>query len=344
MRNLDLMRRSFHRRHIRARQIILGQHKDFLYLLPMRLSHLNALRALEASLRHRSFTEASHELGVTPAAVGQRVRSLEDYLNVKLFIRTKSGIDPTDDALRVEKLLNVGFSDVATALRQLKQSSLGTHLAITLPASFAEHWLTPWISEFYRRHEELDLRLDASNRDVDLVTENFDFAIRYGRQTTPPLEEKLLFGDFVLPICSPSFQKQWEIGPETSSLNGVPLIHVDNRTSDPGWVGFDSWGEAFGFDQNDLSKGVRYSSVSSGLKAAVEGQGLVLSGMVEAYNLIKAGQLAVPFGYSKHCKTHYAYRLVWLNGTRQTALGRDFADWLMKRAHDYSQGVDQLMR
>ena len=124
----------------------------------------------------------------------------------------------------------------------------------------------------------------------------------------------------------------------------MPLIHVDNRTSDPGWVGFDGWGEAFGFDQNDLSKGVRYSSVSSGLKAAVEGQGLVMSGMVEAYNLLKAGQLAVPFGYSKHCKTHYAYRLVWLSGTKQTALGRDFADWLVKRAHDYSKGVDQLMR
>lgn len=310
----------------------------------MQLSHLNALRALEASLRKRSFTEASQELGVTPAAVGQRVRSLEDYLDVKLFVRTKSGIDPTEAALQVEKLLNSGFSDLATALQQLKQSSSGARLAITLPASFAEHWLTPWISEFYQRHEELDLRLDASNRDVDLLAENFDFAIRYGRPTSSPLEERLLFGDFVFPVCSPGFQKEWEIDPEKRSLNGVPLIHVDNRTSDPDWVGFDGWGKAFGFDQNDLSKGVRYSSVSSGLKAAMEGQGLVLSGMVEAFNLIEAGQLVVPFGFSRHCKTQYAYRLVWVTRKRQTAVGRDFTDWLIKRACDYSQGVAKLMK
>ena len=308
----------------------------------MQLSHLNALRALEACLRHRSFTDASLELGVTPAAVGQRVRSLEDYLGIKLFIRTKNGIEPTEDALRAENLLKSGFSDLATALHQLRYANLDTRLAVTLPASFAEHWLTPWISEFYQRHEELDLRLDASNRDVDLVTENFDFAIRYGRPTAPPLEDMFLFGDFVLPVCSPSFQTQWQIGSHKRSLNGVPLIHVDNRTSDPGWVGFEGWGRAFGFDPNDLSKGVRYSSVSSGLKAAMEGQGLVLSGMVEAFNLLNAGQLVAPFGLSLHCKTQYAYRLVWVRGAKRTAIGADFASWLIAKAHDYNSEAPVL--
>jgi len=245
--------------------------------------------------------------------------------------------------LRVEKLLNSGFADIAAALHQLKFSSADKRLAITLPASFAEHWLTPWISEFYRRHDELDLRLDASNRDVDLETENFDFAIRYGRPTVPPLEEEFLFGDFVLPVCSPDFRDKWQISSAVKSVNGAPLIHVDNRTSDPGWVGFESWGNTFGFDRNELSKGVRYSSVSSGLKAAMEGQGLVLSGMVEAFNLIQDGQLVCPFGLSFHCKTQFAYRLVWVSGKKQTAIGQDFVDLLREKARKYNNAVSDMM-
>ncbi|WP_410482400.1 LysR family transcriptional regulator [Ovoidimarina sediminis] len=62
----------------------------------MRLTHLNALRALEASLRHKSFTGAAEELGVTPAAVGQRVRSLEEYLGRPLLQRTRTGVIPSD--------------------------------------------------------------------------------------------------------------------------------------------------------------------------------------------------------------------------------------------------------
>lgn len=310
----------------------------------MRISHLNSLRALEAALRYGSFTGAAEELGITPAAVGQRVRTLEDYLGKALFKRTASGIEATLDARQAEATLTTGFSSIAEGLQKLRFTRAGNRVSVTLPASFAENWLTPSISEFYQRHAEVDLRLDASNRDVDLVTEDFDFAIRYGRPTSDPLQEEILFGDFLLPVCSPAFAEQYKLGPESRTLDGVPLIHVLGRTGDPGWVGFESWGEAFGFDPSHLSHGVRYSSISSGLQSAVSGQGLVLCGWTEAFNAIKAGQLVTPFGPSLQYRTHYKYRLVWVQGKPMTQLQIDFMDWVREKAAEFCRETSRLMQ
>ena len=298
----------------------------------MRLSHLNALRALEATIRHGSFTAAANEIGITPAAVGQRVRSLEDYIGRPLLERTSSGVIPLDEARDIARLLTAGFSSIAGGLQQLLLEPTRNRVSVTLPASFAENWFTPAISEFYRRHAEIDLRLDASNRDVDLLAEDFDFAIRYGQPVADPLEEILLFGDQVFPVCSPEFAARHDLNPQSRTLRGVPLIHVLNRTSDPGWAGFHGWARAFGFDARGLEQGVRYSRISSGLQSAILGQGLVICGLTEAFNAIKAGKLALPFGPSMRLKTHYQYRLIWVKHQKITPLQEDFRTWLLQRA------------
>ncbi len=308
----------------------------------MQISHLNSLRALETTLRHGSFTAAADELGVTPAAVGQRVRALEQYLGRDLFERTGTGISALENAKRVETLLTTGFTALAGGLEQLRFEHARNRVSVTLPASFAENWLTPSISEFYQRHAEVDLRLDASNRDVDLLAEDFNFAIRYGLPTAEPLQEIVMFGDYVLPVCSPQFADRHKLDPELKSLNDVPLIHIMNRTSDPGWVGFEGWGRAFGFDPSHLGHGVRYSSISSGLQSAISGQGLVLCGLTEAYNAIKAGRLVMPFGPSLRYRTHYEYRLVWVRGKELTSLQEDFMDWVLDMAREFRREASVL--
>jgi LysR family glycine cleavage system transcriptional activator len=128
----------------------------------MNVAHLNALRALEASLRCGSFRAASVELRVTPAAVGQQIRVLEDYLGHKLFLRTTKGATPTADAEAVADRLTASLSAIEGVLEQLSRRKQPNRIAITLPASFAENWFTRHIAEFYQQHSEIDLRLDAS--------------------------------------------------------------------------------------------------------------------------------------------------------------------------------------
>ncbi|MBT4701661.1 MAG: LysR family transcriptional regulator [Rhodospirillaceae bacterium] len=309
----------------------------------MRLSHLNSLRALEATLRNGSFTAAASELGITSAAVGQRVRTLEGFVGKTLFKRSGAGIQPAEDALRVSTMLTGGFTTIASALERLKTDKTGTRISLTLPASFAENWFTPMISDFFQRHGEVELRLDASNRDVDLISEGFDFAIRYGRPVSEPLQETVLFGDYVLPACCPEFAEQYKLDAGTRSLKGVPLIHLLNRTGDPGWVGFEGWGERFGFDPAHFSQGMSYSRISSGLRTAITGQGLVLCGLTEAFNEISSGRLVIPFGPAMHVPTSYAYRLVWVRGMEKTQLQDDFIAWLMEKVSDFRNETDALL-
>ncbi|MCR9111321.1 MAG: LysR substrate-binding domain-containing protein [Rhodobacteraceae bacterium] len=304
------------------------------------MSHLNALQALEATLRLGSFTAAASELGVTPAAVGQRVRTLEDYLGTELFLRTPSGIRPKDDVLSVEALLTNSFSGLADAMSDLRNRNPGSRLSVTLPSSFVENWLTSLLSDFYQRHASVDLRLDASNRDVNLANEDFDFAVRYGAPPKGRLESVELFADHLLPVCSPGFARQYVADPAARSLEDIPLIHIANRTSDPSWVGFDGWGLTFGFDPQHLDHGVHFTKVSSGLQSAIAGQGLVLCGLVEAFNAIHSGLLVAPFGPTLNCKTEGLYRLLWVPDRPMGRLQLDFKEWLLEKASAFSRATE----
>ena len=234
----------------------------------MRVTHLNGLKALEVTLRTGSFRAAADELGVTTAAVGQQIRTLENFLGCKLFLRTSSGAQPTEHALRIEQKLTASFSTIEDVINQLKYRQPKNRLAVTLPSSFAENWFAGRLPDFYRLNSEIDLRLDASNRLVDLLTEDFDFAIRYGQPSPELYEEQQLFGDFVLPVCTPAFANQYRLSNKQKSLEGVPLIHLGERTPDPQWADWMNWGEAFGFQADSLQAGILLTEFNSGIQTA----------------------------------------------------------------------------
>ena len=300
----------------------------------MRLSHLNALRALDATLRLGSFTNAAAELGITPAAVGQRVRALEEFLGKELFVRTSTGIEPTKEARGVDDLLTSGFAKIALALEELSPEKSRKSLRVTLPESFSENWLAPVIAEFLHANPDVGLQLEPSNRDVNLLVEQYDFAIRYGPPTEGPFNERVLFGDIVVPVCSPEFALRHGLSPGLRSLERVPLIHITLRTNDPGWVSFETLGETFGFDRRHLSHGIRISKTGSGLHAAAAGQGLVLCGIVEAFHALKSGTLTLPFGASVGCQTNYVYRLVYAR-SRSTPQMRLFEGWIIEKSTEF---------
>ena len=309
----------------------------------MNITHLNGLRALEATLRKGSFAAAAMELGITPAAVGQRIQSLETYIGRSLFERSARGAVPTVEARRMQPALNEGFSALAGVLEVLQPESAARRISVTMPESFAENWFGLVVSEFTSQYPQADLRLDASNRDHDLSSEDFDFAIRYGRPAGEPFEETLLFGDAVQPVCTPAFASRHDLRPDRRDLGGVPLIHVLNRTGDPGWIGFDGWGQAFSIEPSSLVPGIRFSKAGSGLQSAIAGEGLVMAGQVEAYHALADGRLTMPFGATRRCETTYAYRLLRHRDAPMSATRRAFAAWLIERAQRFNRELEDLM-
>src|ERR1700754_1294023 len=117
----------------------------------MRAPHnLNALRAFEAAARHLSFVAAADELNVTPAAIGQLVRGLEEALGVELFHRSPGGparLALTDEARAALPDLQAGFDRLSVAFERLKASRPRIAIKVTVPPAFADKWLLPQMEQ-----------------------------------------------------------------------------------------------------------------------------------------------------------------------------------------------------
>lgn len=150
--------------------------------------HLNALRAFEASARHQSFSAAAAELNVTPAAVGQLVRTLEDWLGSPLFVRGNSGrarLVPTEAAERALPDIRAGFDRLTLGMERLRESSINGVLTVAVSPAFAAKWLLPRIDRFQAVCPETDVRLDTNLKPVDFVAQRIDIGVRYGTGRWP---------------------------------------------------------------------------------------------------------------------------------------------------------------
>ena len=148
----------------------------------MKRTHLplNGLRVLDAAARHLSFTRAADELAVTPAAVGQQVRALEDTLGTVLFRRTTRGLELTPEAEAGLGPLRDGFLQFEEAVRAMQAGQTSKSLTIAAPRDVTEKWLMPRLAEIARGDADLRFVLLAADESVDFAQANLDLAIRWG--------------------------------------------------------------------------------------------------------------------------------------------------------------------
>ena len=146
----------------------------------MKRTHLplNALRVFDAAARHLSFTRAADELAVTPAAVGQQIRALEDVLGVVLFRRTPKGLELTDEASAGLEALRTGFLHFEDAVRAMQAGQSSHVYTIAAPPEFFAAWLAPRLAEFRKANPEVRFSLVA-NEDADFTEANLDLAVRW---------------------------------------------------------------------------------------------------------------------------------------------------------------------
>ena len=169
-----------------------------------RLPPLNALRAFEAAARHTSFARAADELAVTPAAISQQVRQLEEDLGVQLFRRLPRGLMLTDAGRSCLPELGKAFHHLARAVEDVRAGSIDGRLVVSVIPSFAHRWLLPRLPTFCAAFPRIDLTISAEMRNVDFANEDVDIGIRYGRGVYPGLETSLLLTELVFPVCAPA--------------------------------------------------------------------------------------------------------------------------------------------
>jgi LysR family transcriptional regulator, glycine cleavage system transcriptional activator len=141
---------------------------------------LNGLRVLDAAARHLSFTRAADELAVTPAAVGQQIRALEDVLGVVLFRRTPKGLELTPEAENGLDALRAGFLQFEEAVRAMQAGQSSKSLTIAAPRDFTAKWLAARLASYGRADPELRFALVSADDNLDFTEANLDLAVRYG--------------------------------------------------------------------------------------------------------------------------------------------------------------------
>ncbi|MFC4296067.1 LysR family transcriptional regulator [Novosphingobium tardum] len=148
----------------------------------MKRTHLplNALRVFDAAARHLSFTRAADELAVTPAAVGQQIRALEDLLGVVLFRRTPKGLELTEEAQAGLDPLRHGFLQFEEAVRAMQAGQSSQVYTIAVPRDFLSLWLASRLAAFRGDNSDLRFVLVAGEGDPDFTEANLDLAVRYG--------------------------------------------------------------------------------------------------------------------------------------------------------------------
>ena len=299
------------------------------------LPPLNSIRAFETTARHLSFTKAAEELNVTAGAVSQQVKALEEYLGVLLFHRKNRSITLTQEAIISLPQLADGFSKLSEGIESIRNYQTNKPLTITLPPTFASRWLMPRLMRFQSLHPEIDVRIDASYKMVDLINNDIDAAIRFGTGDYPNLHSDFLFEQKVIPVCSPDLLKKGRQLESPEDLKNFTLLHCDyflkpSSQAQPDW---NMWFALVGIDMNiiDTKRGLHFAQHDLMVQAAIDGQGVGLIASVSAQQALKDGKLIQPF--QSYIPLDDSYYFVYPKNKSNLKRIQAFREWLLNEVN-----------
>jgi DNA-binding transcriptional LysR family regulator len=278
---------------------------------------LNALRAIEIVARTGALGPAAEELGVTIGAVSQHIRRAEERLGMSLFTRSSSGLKPSPALTAIQPQLQAGFRGLADAVAGLKGDAANT-LTVTAGSVFASLFLVPRLGRFADRHPEIELRLLATPKFVDLGRPDVDCAIRFGVDNWPGVVTSQIGDRRYGAYCAPEPAKRLR-SPE--EFGKVPVIH--DETSMLSWP---RWLEAVGLKGARHLEGPSFSDPVLAYQAAICGQGVLLVMNQLAQPAVTAGQLVPLFSIS--ISSEFAYYFATAAGRRLPPRVRQFRAWL----------------
>lgn len=296
-----------------------------------RLPPLNALRAFEAAARRLSFTQAADELNVTPGAISQQIRQLEDYAGTPLFKRTGRSVLLTDAAQASLPLVREAFERISEAGRIMQSPARKGRVMVSCAPSFAAKWLAPRLDSFHRQHDGIEAWISADTGLTDFTTADADFAIRYGRGSYDGLKSEKLLDETVLPVCSPAMVEGPDAIRRPEDLKNHTLLHDESTEVDPSCPDWASWLRARKVEGVDASRGPRFNQAILVIEAAAAGRGVALAKQAIAASDLASGRLVAPFADGS-TSIDFGYWLVWPKGRHLSPDVREFIKWIKAEA------------
>lgn len=286
------------------------------------LPSLNALRAFAVAGRHLNLVEAAAELHVTPSALSHQIRTLEECLGTRLFLREARGLSLTDAGRIILPGVQDAFATLAQTIRLLEPTANDNTLHISMLSTFAMRWFIPRLSRFQLAHPEIEMRIATSVDLVDFKRGDFDCAIRFGNGDWHGLHAELLFPEQLVPVCSPSLATPENPLANPSDLKHHTLLHAQLRADD--WR---LWLHAAGITDADAELGPVFETRNFAIQAAIDGLGVAVIDPHLVSEELKSGRLIQPFAELPISRG--AYYLVYPDRIANTERFKAFHTWLL---------------
>lgn len=318
---------------------ILYTSKVFLYIgLMVATTHLRALQALELAIRKGSLKSAAIELSITPAAVGQRIRALEEYLGLDLLVRGRSGIRPTRDLEAAIAHLKAAFRELETASRILDFQRVN-EVHISADSDWADLWLRPRLPQFLDDNPNTLFCINGVG-DVPVRLGSADCEIWFGESKAGV---DTLFHDYLLPVSSPENSKRVLAQPDGEMLEGFPLLHLDCYTVDAADIGWIEWVNKHGQRQTAPGRGIRYKKVLHALEAVYANAGLLVCGAALVKQQLDDGKLSLPFPVTHGSWSRNAYCAHFRESALRRQKIQQFREWLLSTSRETRAELERFV-
>jgi LysR family transcriptional regulator, glycine cleavage system transcriptional activator len=293
------------------------------------LPPLNAVRAFETAARHASFTRAAQELHVTQGAVSRHVATLERWLGAKLFTRTQRGIELTPKGTAYFRHLTGALDQIDHATRTLRERPEENLLRLKLPPTFAIRWVVPRLARFHALHRGIDVQITTSHDPADFEREDIDACIH--SDPAPPQGPgfRRLFGEVLLPVCSPGLARRSPRLRAPRDLARQVLLCSLHRPHD--WP---TWLAAAGVPHIDGNSGLKFENAALAYQAAIDELGVMIAQRALVDDDLRSGRLVAPIDLPVPAQG--AYYLAYHPHRPKPARLRAFEDWLVAEARTVS--------
>lgn len=287
---------------------------------------LKALLCFDAAVRLNSFSLAADELNVTPGAVGQQIRNLEQWLGVSLFTRQIRQVQPTPDGQAYWAQIQSALTQIIEASHALRDRH-NNNVWLNMPPSLAAKWFARRMAGFLESHPGVALHLSSSIALTDFSSERVDLAIRHFDGRAPELEVELLHQDDARVYCSPAYVEQMGLR-DPADLRRATLLH---NTLHPHWP---EWLQRFagiGEEEGRRITGIHFDQSLMAIEAARRHQGVVITSEWLTQEEVASGVLIEPF--AQRLPLSKGYYLVQPKHSILRPTVQALKEWLIEQAN-----------
>lgn len=292
-----------------------------------RLPKISVIQAFKVAAELGSLAKAAAQLALTPAAVSQQIRQLEEQLGSALFVRTQSGVRLTETGKEYLRYVTEAFDILHLGQQNLRHAAVMPKLTLYALPALASKWLLPNIMQWRERCPDIDLSLYGTHAQVDFNATPADFVICFGEERYPQLDKQRLFLDEVVPVASPALLQRY---PPGNALSQAPLIHLDWGNEGRFLPDWRSWFLAKEMPVAAPQPALRFNLTSLAIDAAVAGAGLLLgqrrliAAELARGDLVTVDALSLPLSKP--------YFLAWPQRSRRQPGSEALINWLTQLA------------